>query len=399
MLSEIYWLVVSVIWGFVRLFETRSFGPKEENTWTFGQILPLLLLASPLIALFEHGLELYYSGEASAVAPGSISSSAPGWDHGTDIFQASTSVSRRPSWSRDLELMHHYTSEVFKTLSERREVQDVWRVTFPQTAYSCEFLMHGILALSALHLSFINTQSINDYIDYSTHHLHCALGTYRRTLANIRPENCIAAFAFSSLLVPLSFGLPLVDGSGPSISKLAALFSMCRGVPSILMPYRSLICSTHMNVLFRNEYLLMGQFPSMPRVNLILPECLTNKLSQLKEYVAKYSLEPEDRDVHDEAFKLLEVSFDFVEKTAAPLECGAAFMLPIMVPYKFIGFLQEYHHLSLILLSYYCIVLNCLDNFWFLRRWDQALLMEIQNLLPPDLHGWIEWPKAMCGLQ
>ncbi|KAK2795524.1 hypothetical protein FQN52_005291 [Onygenales sp. PD_12] len=326
-------------------------------------------------------------GEGSALVPGDISSSGPGWDsvsQGTDTFQAPTSVVRKPSWSRDLELMHHYTSEVSKTLSERREVQDVWRITFPQTAYSCEFLMHGILAFSALHLSFIKAQRINDYIDYSAHHLHCALGAYRRTLANIGPENCIAAFAFSSLLVPLSFGLPLVDGSGPSISKLTALFSMCRGVP---VSPKSLIESIAENS------------RSMPRVNPILPEYLTDKFSQLKEFVAEYSLELEDRNVYDEAFKLLEVSFDFVEKTAAPLECGTAFLWPIMLPYKFIGFLQEYQHLSLILLSYYCIVLNCLDNFWFLRRWDQALLMEIQSWLPPDLHGWIEWPKAMCGLQ
>ena len=38
----------------VRLIETRKTGPSEENSWTFGQILPLVLLAAPIVTVIEH---------------------------------------------------------------------------------------------------------------------------------------------------------------------------------------------------------------------------------------------------------------------------------------------------------------------------------------------------------
>lgn len=37
-----------------RLFTTRSFGPKDENDWTFGQVVPLVLLVAPIVNLIEH---------------------------------------------------------------------------------------------------------------------------------------------------------------------------------------------------------------------------------------------------------------------------------------------------------------------------------------------------------
>ncbi|CAF3518362.1 unnamed protein product [Fusarium graminearum] len=55
-LAEVYWLTFTLIWGTKRLFETRKLGPEEENEWTFGQTLPLVLLIAPLAAVIEHFL-------------------------------------------------------------------------------------------------------------------------------------------------------------------------------------------------------------------------------------------------------------------------------------------------------------------------------------------------------
>ena len=37
-----------------RLIDTRGAGPREENSWAFGQILPLVLLAAPIVTIIEH---------------------------------------------------------------------------------------------------------------------------------------------------------------------------------------------------------------------------------------------------------------------------------------------------------------------------------------------------------
>ncbi|KAH6673231.1 hypothetical protein B0J14DRAFT_66508 [Halenospora varia] len=57
MLSEIYWLLVSIAWGTAHLFITRSSNPEMiavESDWTFGQILPVVLLAGPLVSIIEY---------------------------------------------------------------------------------------------------------------------------------------------------------------------------------------------------------------------------------------------------------------------------------------------------------------------------------------------------------
>ncbi|KAH8670197.1 hypothetical protein BGZ60DRAFT_30477 [Tricladium varicosporioides] len=57
MLSEIYWLLVSIAWGTAHLFITRASNPDMtavESDWTFGQILPVVLLAGPLVSIIEY---------------------------------------------------------------------------------------------------------------------------------------------------------------------------------------------------------------------------------------------------------------------------------------------------------------------------------------------------------
>lgn len=157
-------------------------------------------------------------------------------------------------WTRDLELMHHFTAIVCSTLSDREDVQNVWGMVLPQISFSCDYLLHGILAFSALHIAIQKSEQSEDYLNCSMLHLHYALNTYRRSLSTISAQNCISLFAFSSLIVVHVCALPGADGSGPSTRKAISLFNMCRGVETILRPYLSLIRESPMKPLFRDDY-------------------------------------------------------------------------------------------------------------------------------------------------
>ena len=56
-LAPLLWVLLSLIWGSLQLLFPRMKLPKqviaEENTFGFGQIIPLMLLALPLVAAFE----------------------------------------------------------------------------------------------------------------------------------------------------------------------------------------------------------------------------------------------------------------------------------------------------------------------------------------------------------
>jgi hypothetical protein len=72
-------VIFALIWGTTRLSYTRKLGPKEENEWSFGQTLPLVLLLAPLAAIIEN---LSYSSkprERERIRQWTINLSNPDW--------------------------------------------------------------------------------------------------------------------------------------------------------------------------------------------------------------------------------------------------------------------------------------------------------------------------------
>ncbi|KAL7620555.1 hypothetical protein AAE478_009550 [Parahypoxylon ruwenzoriense] len=66
--SDTYWLVVSLVWGTLRLTELREIlesppirqdGSHEDDRWGFGQILPVLLMAGPILTLIRYGRKAF----------------------------------------------------------------------------------------------------------------------------------------------------------------------------------------------------------------------------------------------------------------------------------------------------------------------------------------------------
>ena len=55
-IEQILWLAFALAWGTTRLFFTRSIAEQDtfkENTWGFGQLIPVILLALPILSIGE----------------------------------------------------------------------------------------------------------------------------------------------------------------------------------------------------------------------------------------------------------------------------------------------------------------------------------------------------------
>ncbi|KAF2088811.1 hypothetical protein K490DRAFT_19036, partial [Saccharata proteae CBS 121410] len=102
-------------------------------------------------------------------------------------------------WAQDLHLMHHYTKTTSTTYSTREELIEVWQSWVPAAAIKYPFLMHGILATSALHLAHTHPNEALKYLSLFTNHQSLALTGFRSALPSITPENCHAIFAASMI--------------------------------------------------------------------------------------------------------------------------------------------------------------------------------------------------------
>jgi hypothetical protein len=52
--EKVWWLVASFGWGVLNLVGTLGLSDGGNSDWTFGQIIPVVLLAAPLLSLFEY---------------------------------------------------------------------------------------------------------------------------------------------------------------------------------------------------------------------------------------------------------------------------------------------------------------------------------------------------------
>lgn len=74
------------------------------------------------------------------------------------------------NFGRGLELMHHYSAASSDTLALRADMQHVWRMTIPEIAYQSPMLMHGILAVAAMHKAYLLPSRRRTYLDLAAFH-------------------------------------------------------------------------------------------------------------------------------------------------------------------------------------------------------------------------------------
>lgn len=62
---QTYWLIIALSWATLSLFSVREHGPSSEGTFTFGQVLPLIMLAAPVVSVSWNLIDYFRSRELS----------------------------------------------------------------------------------------------------------------------------------------------------------------------------------------------------------------------------------------------------------------------------------------------------------------------------------------------
>ncbi|PYH82271.1 hypothetical protein BO82DRAFT_353829 [Aspergillus uvarum CBS 121591] len=140
--------------------------------------------------------------------------------------------------SQDLELMVQWCTQTYVTLSRNHAVEWIWKSVIPRRAVHDPALMHGILALSALHLAFLHPHpQRKEYLDTAQWHHHKSISGVCNIEA-LSEANASAAYALSNIIIIIffTFALPLFGGSGSGGGE---------GQPST--PYDELLRIFHMS--------------------------------------------------------------------------------------------------------------------------------------------------------
>ena len=295
----------------------------------------------------------------------------------------------------ELELLHHFTTETCYTLSDRPESHELWRVIVPQVAFQHDFLMRGIMAVSALHLGCLRPDRQTYWGHVAAKQQDAALSSFRKIMTNMDQSNCDAFLALSSLIVVYGFESPknsdslgMFNYKGQDSDEWLPLI---RGVNSIIMSVWPWIKNGRLSGLLHDHV----QEP--PRTE--LPSVLSEQLTHLETMCDRASGGPEAVSAYKAALETLRLSFVRMNnRPAYECEVSIAFLWPVMLPQDYITMLNERRPEALVLLAHYCVILRHLDDYWWMRGWATHIVENIQRELDENWLYFIQWPTNVIAI-
>jgi len=139
-----------------------------------------------------------------------------------------------------------------------------WRTYIPEQATKHKFLMHGILALSALHVAYKQPDQGAKYITLCDKHQNTALESYRGSLTStIDASTADALFAFASMISVTSMARscsPAVmrDAGMVDLDAVCELFFLTRGVRDVIHLNHVVISQGPMAEMFHGHIISEG---------------------------------------------------------------------------------------------------------------------------------------------
>jgi hypothetical protein len=263
-------------------------------------------------------------------------------------------------------------------------------VVVPGDAKNHFFLMHSLLALSALHLSYVRPEKRDHYFNIANHQHEQALVSFRYSVTNITASNGPAVTAFSFLTVVFSMGLPIVCGF-TSTPYLTATF-----IDVIQVLRRA--WSAMDDVLPGIEKGALGPLIRQPiqSHNTCHMHTKGNEILVFLQTMNDTSNDSEQhKDIYRDAMAALLKFFTSIRDT--PPLWGNSLIWPTVVSDDFFELLKDKRPFALILLAHWCIPVYRSPSLWF-NAWAKNMVADIWSTLDGEYRDAVTWPAEQVGL-
>ncbi|PWY78125.1 C6 zinc finger domain protein [Aspergillus sclerotioniger CBS 115572] len=286
----------------------------------------------------------------------------------------------------DLELMMHWCNSTYKNVSRGENTDHIWRARAPEEALAHPFLMHGLLALSALHIARTrpDVRQRPTYLSTAVAHQTQALALFRELLSDINASNSKAMFAFASVVVYYTFGLPhSPESSDPwtIVDDLVQIFTLARGVQQVL--------SEAVPVIKSSEWGVVLQVGELDESHLDDAQSALGRLHEANN--ACGAQDPaHDTAVYQHAIELLADMFAVARGGLA--SASAACRWAIRQKPGFMDFLRERKPMALVVLAYHCIIFHHSRDVWYIEDRGRRVARALWEVLDDEWRPLLERP-------
>lgn len=295
---------------------------------------------------------------------------------------------------RDMELLLHWCSSTYATMAHTTEVENVFQFLLPTEGLTYPFVLHGVLALSALHIARTENRSDRpEYFSIALEHQNCALALFRPEVLSLNCENSNTLFLFSGILYQLAFAKgpcsPFAEIYDP-IHDLLQGFDLCRGLREMTgLTWHWVKEGRISDVLFRVDDNKI--WPLSDQVQEAF-----SRLSRLNEHYGK------DVGTHDTACYASAISSltDLMEiSQGKPRRAELALRWSFNLTDKYVDLLRERDSMALVILAHYCLLLHNGRRQWWMEDWSLHLARSVWGLLDEDWRPSAMWALKEVGLE
>ncbi len=287
-----------------------------------------------------------------------------------------------------LSLLRHYQASTCKTIDPGTPNDErLWGEVIFQIAHEHEFLFHGILALTSLHLAYLNPQTRNKYLIKASEHQGKAMPLFRKALAKPNNDNCHAVLVFACLLIPYSFAfeqqdeLFLASGNGNETDVVPTWLYFIRSGCVMLSEYWDLVedgpcgslakcwdaafeTGTPQQTAYLNSlHAIMAAAPAEHPWSQQVCAAYLKSAEELAQAFACSRCDPQNYTTWD-----------------------ALRIWPTGMSMDFTKLLQDLHPAALILLAHYAVLLKPIEEKWYFEGRATKLLKTISQKLDPYWH-------------
>ncbi|GFF58800.1 hypothetical protein IFM46972_11206 [Aspergillus udagawae] len=281
----------------------------------------------------------------------------------------------------DLELLHHWHTVTAEYLADAKPLQDIIRTVMPQEGLANPFLMHSVLAVSALHRAHSAPSDHGQmYAEAAMRHHSRSLALCTPLFKNITRQNCHALFALSCLVPVFVFASwsPRKNPRVPSLIAVVEAFRLIRGAASVVDKAKSWIEEGPLHPLLRVGRYQKPIATAAERYALTLYAQLQSLDLTLPQAGPSLNSEPFTPDLDGSVKNLLHLLHLYLQSG----DSRAIMAWPVVVDLSYFDCLLRKERIALLTLAFYGYSLQILSGHWWLEGWGEFLLKLARDHLP-----------------
>lgn len=324
-------------------------------------------------------------------------------------------------------ILNHFATHTVPTISSSPTAFAAWREAIPLTAAQSSYVLHGILAVGALHLSTTTDVAPvkDEYQNIAATQMNMRIAQYRVDVQNVSTANAEALFAFSTMFTVFVHSTSAAErrtafellgkANVPAedrqrfildlVQCICRIFRSIRGVLLILVP-----CWHHI----RN-----GPFgPVVERDWWPSPFPVTTEEfehDQRLRNLEKMWARPERSyeyffDTLARTLKTLRETSTLVSRLATITSPGQsqsheAFdwtsIVPFIteMPFEFVTLLEQQRMEAWVLMAHYALLPSKIESSWWLDGWAIDMFKTSALAIGEENWDWISWPAAVLRIE